>query len=160
MKKERLVASACLCGRACRYDGKSNTVEEIKRLYEERRVLALCPEVLGGLSIPRLPCEVRGERVVRRDGADVTEAFLLGGERACQICQEHDISLAILKARSPSCGIDLRYDGTFTHTLCAADGLWARALRNMGIRLMTEENFSDFLSGVTLFRFDREPYLF
>ena len=136
-----LVVSACLTGCPCRYDGQSNTVPELARLHEQGLCLTVCPEVLGGLPIPRTPCEIRGQRVISRDGTDCTPQFVKGARLALRQALQQELRVAVLKARSPSCGAGAVYDGTFSHTLRQGDGLFAAMLRREGFALYNEENF-------------------
>lgn len=136
----KFVVSACLVGQACRYDGGSNPCPEIIRLAEEGVAVPLCPEQLGGLSTPRSPCEMRDGVVISRDGHDCTAAFKLGAERALHLAQDAGCTMAILKARSPSCGANGVYDGTFTKHLVPGDGLCASTLRQAGFQIFTDED--------------------
>ena len=142
----RYVVSGCLAGLCCRYDGGSNPCPEVVKLVKAGLAVPVCPEKLSGLPVPRPPCEqsLRGPqdeiRVISRDGADVTAAFELGAERALTAALATGCREAILKARSPSCGVGEVYDGSFSHTLRAGDGLWATRLREAGFRLWTEDD--------------------
>ena len=136
----RYVVSACLAGERCRYDGGDNTCALVVRLVEEGRALPICPELLGGLDTPRSPCERVGNRVVNRDGQDVTLAFEQGAAQAVAIARKAGCTAAIIKSRSPSCGFDRIYDGSFSHVFCAGDGVWAAMLRAEGIDLYSEES--------------------
>lgn len=108
-----LIVSKCLAGVPCRYDGKDNLVPEIKALVERGEAVAVCTEALGGLPTPRTPCELQSDgRVLSKQGEDVTEAFVSGAERAMVLCREHGCTDAILKARSPSCGKGVVYNGS------------------------------------------------
>ena len=138
-----LLVSACLAGIPCRYDGRANTVAEIARWHAEGLVLAVCPEVLGGLPTPRIPCELCSKGVFDKNGTDRTEAFLKGAEKALALALEAGVRNAVLKARSPSCGKGLVYDGTFSHTLCKGDGVFAGLLLKHGIDVCTEETFRE-----------------
>ena len=135
----RYIVSACLAGIACRYDGRATPCAAVMRLMEEGRAVAACPECLGGLPTPRPACELSGQRVVNKNGEDVTTAFLLGAQAATALARQGGCTAAILKSRSPSCGCGQVYDGTFTGTLRKGDGLWADDLRRAGIALFTEE---------------------
>lgn len=139
----RYVVSACLAGEHCRYDGGENTCALVVRLVEEGRAVPACPEVLGGLETPRSPCERLGDRVVNRDGQDVTGPFERGGALAVELARENGCTAAILKSRSPSCGFDRIYDGSFSHTSCQGDGVWAEMLRAEGFALFSEEALPD-----------------
>lgn len=140
MRKPYYVVSACLAGVACRYDGGSNLCPKVLQLVEEGWAVPACPEALGGLPVPRTPCELKGGRVISRDGRDMTAAFLRGAQRALEIVQEHGCTAAILKSRSPSCGVGCVYDGSFTRRLRPGQGVWAQLLREAGLALYSEEN--------------------
>ncbi len=138
-----LLVSACLAGIPCRYDGRANTVADIARWHAQGLVLAVCPEVLGGLPTPRIPCELRSKGVFDKNGTDRTEAFLKGAEKALDLALQAGVRTAVLKARSPSCGKGFVYDGTFSHTLCKGDGVFAGLLLKHGIVVCTEETFRE-----------------
>ena len=143
----KVAVSACLLGTPCRYDGRSKPSAAVRE-YLERcgcEAVPLCPEVMGGLSIPHPPHEVRccdgARRVVDRDGRDHTDAFEAGARAACRRACEAGCTHAILKAKSPSCGVGEVYDGTFSGTLVPGGGLAAAALRDAGLVLATERDF-------------------
>ena len=136
------IVSKCLAGAPCRYDGKDNLVAEIKALVERGEAVAVCPEVLGGLPTPRTPSELQPDgRVLDKRGEDVTAQFTRGAERAMAICREYGCTCAILKARSPSCGKGVIYDGCFTGTRVPGSGVFAQMLLDTGISVMTEEEY-------------------
>lgn len=139
----RFVVSACLAGEYCRYDGGTNACAAVQELVRRGEAVTACPEGLACLPVPRPPCEIRGERVMCRDGRDLTEAFVRGADLAMKIARRHGCTAAILKRRSPSCGVGRIYDGTFSRTLCDGDGLWARLLREAGLALYTEESLPE-----------------
>lgn len=138
---EKILVSACLAGYPCRYDGKSKPVPEIVRLVEEGKAIPFCPEVEGGLPTPRVPAEIQGERVVTRDGRDVTGAYRTGAEKALDLMEKEGLSQAVLKAKSPSCGVGEIYDGSFSGKTIPGDGVTARALKAAGRRVLTEDTF-------------------
>ena len=135
---KKILVSACLLGIPCRYDGKSNPNQEIISLKEKFELIPICPEVLGRLPTPRIPAEIQGERVVRSDGVDVTLEYTEGAKKALEIAKEKDCDLAILKAKSPSCGNREIYDGTYTKTLTEGNGICARLLMENGIFVIDE----------------------
>ncbi len=139
-----ILVSECLTGVPCRMDGKSKLIPEIKKLVDEGKAVAVCPEVLGGLPTPRGPSEIRNGRVVTQKGADVTEAFINGAEKAFRICKEHGCTCAVLKSKSPSCGFGQIHDGTFGGGLVPGNGVFTQMLLDAGIEVMTEQ---DFVSG-------------
>lgn len=142
MSLPRILVSACLLGEPVRYDGrsKSGAHPALARWLAEGRVVPVCPEVAGGLGVPRPPAERGADgRVRREDGTDVTAAFVAGAAAAVALARAEGCVLAVLKARSPSCGIGSVYDGTFTGHLLAGDGVAAAALVEAGLAVFTEE---------------------
>ncbi|MBO7373457.1 MAG: DUF523 domain-containing protein [Oscillospiraceae bacterium] len=138
---EKVLVSRCLAGFSCRYDGGNNLVPEIRQLAENGFAVTACPEQLGGLPTPRIPSERVGDRVVNREGADVTAEFTAGAEAALQIALEHGCRTAILKSRSPSCGKGCIYNGKFSGELVPGNGVTADLLLQNGITVMTEEEY-------------------
>lgn len=143
--KKKILISSCLLGTPCRYDGKSVRRVDVTALSERYELVPICPEVDGGLPTPRTPSERLGDRVVMRDGTDVTENFLLGAEHAYAVALEHGCEIALLKERSPSCGKDVVYDGSFTSTLTERGGVTAEYLSARGIRIFGENDIDELL---------------
>lgn len=131
-----ILVSACLLGENCKYNGGNNWNERVVKFCEGHRVIAVCPEQLGGLSTPRKPVEIRGERVLTADGDDCTQAFRNGVKRVLERIDGEQIDMAILQSRSPSCGVKEVYDGTFTRTRIPGMGMLARALAERGVTLV------------------------
>lgn len=140
---KNILVSACLLGIPCRYDGKSKPCEAVVKLNEKYNLIPVCPEVSGGLPTPRVPSERIGERVMMRDGRDVTDNYNRGAEYALKLCRDNGISLAILKERSPSCGKGKIYDGTFSGKLTDRDGVTAELLQKGGIRVLSESDVEE-----------------
>ena len=136
----RLLVSACLLGLCCRYDGQSKADENVLALLKDHTLIPVCPEQLGALPTPRCPCEIRDDRVTTKDGTDRTAEYRRGAEEALRLCRLFSCEAAVLKARSPSCGAGRVYDGTFTGTLRAGNGVTAALLIQNGIPVYTEEN--------------------
>lgn len=138
--KERLLISACLIGANCKYSGGNNALPPatLAALRGKYRLLPVCPELAGGLRVPRTPCERRGGKVFNRDGENVTAAFRRGAELACTLCERFSCRRALLKERSPSCGAGTIYDGSFSHSVIEGDGVTAEALRALGLELFGE----------------------
>lgn len=136
-----ILVSACLCGDACRYDGTGAPHPVLVVLRERGLALPVCPEVLGGLAVPREPCERQGDRVKNRAGCEVTAHFALGARKTLELARENGISVAVLKERSPSCGSSFVYDGTFTGRRAPGQGVTTEVLRENGIVVFSEENF-------------------
>lgn len=140
MTPAKVLVSACLLGQQVRYDGGDNLLQHplLTQLAAQQRIVAFCPECAGGLPTPRKPAEQQGERVVCADGEDVTAAFVRGAELAVAAAQSQGVVMALLKARSPSCGVGQVYDGSFSRTLVNGDGLTAMRLQAIGIKTFSE----------------------
>ncbi|MCQ2448401.1 MAG: DUF523 domain-containing protein [Oscillibacter sp.] len=134
----KLLISACLLGVCCRYDGASKQYKQVQELMNRHTLIPVCPEQLGGLATPRAPAERQGEFVMTNTGVDVTEAYRRGAEETLRICRLFGCDAAVLKERSPSCGNGEIYDGTFSGTLTAGDGVTAELLRQHGIQVFGE----------------------
>lgn len=140
-----ILISACLLGVNCRYDGTSKTIPELEDLMSKHTLIPVCPEQLGGLSTPRSPAEVKGDLVISKDGVDVTEEFIKGAEETLKIAKIYNCIYAILKERSPSCGSDKIYNGTFSKTIIDGDGIAAKLLKENGIRVIGESEISSII---------------
>lgn len=141
-KPTMILVSACLLGVACRYDGKSKPNARILAYNHDFSLIPFCPETYGGLATPRPAAEIQPDgRVVNCEGADVTAAYQSGAARAVALCRDFHIHYAILKSRSPACGPDSSYDGSFTRTLIARPGCAAQALADAGVTVFSDENF-------------------
>ena len=130
----KIAVSACLLGHDCKYNGGNNRSQKVLDYIEGHEVIPVCPEVAGGMSVPRVPVELKGDNAINRDGEDVTVFFRRGVEQEMKKMQ--DIDLAILQPRSPSCGCKQIYDGSFTKTMIEGKGMFAQALAKAGIPMM------------------------
>ena len=133
-----ILISACLLGRACRYDGKDKNKIDLSR-FKEHNLIPICPEVDGGLPVPRPSAERVSSYIINKEGKDVTAEYTKGAEIALRTALENNCKIAILKAKSPSCGKGKIYDGTFTRTLIDGNGVTAELLQKNGIKVYTEE---------------------
>ncbi len=140
-----ILLSKCLSGCKCRYDGKDNYIEWCAKLKEQYQVVEVCPEELGGLPTPRIPSERVGDRVVNRSGEDVTFAFQRGAQQALSYIEDPKITVAVLKARSPSCGVGEIYDGSFLKKLVKGNGVFAEKLQQKNIPIFTECQQKEFM---------------
>ena len=137
----RVLVSACLLGDTVRYNGKDSAAssEILNRWRVEGRIVPFCPEVAGGLGVPRPPAEIVNARLLTQAGRDVTDAFEAGAQLALECARAHGIVLAVLKEGSPSCGTHRINDGTFSGTKIEGHGVTAALLERHGIRLFSEE---------------------
>lgn len=131
----KLLISACLLGERCRYDGKSKKHDLPKGFI----LYPFCPEVEGGLPVPRDPAERKGSLVLTEKGEDVTAAFVKGAQMALELVQKEGIRFAMLKENSPSCGVHSIYDGSFTRKLLPGAGVLTDLLREHGVKVFNEK---------------------
>lgn len=138
------IISGCLLGENCKYNGGNNFIEWVKNFSEKHNYIAVCPEVQGGLTTPRIPAEILDGRVINKEGLDLTEEFKRGCEvswnEAIKKANElgEEIEGAILKARSPSCGSGTIYDGSFSHKIIEGYGFFAAYLKQKGVKIVSE----------------------
>lgn len=142
----KILVSECLYGgRIVRYDG--GDVHETNKIFlkwkKEGRLIPICPEVFGGLPIPRPDSQRVGDKVQTGAGVDVTEQYTRGAEETLRLAKENDVAFAVMKQDSPSCGSKYIYDGTFTDTKKEGQGLAVEYLRNAGFRVFGEEDLSE-----------------
>lgn len=136
----KVVVSACLLGENCKYSGGNNLDPRVTEFLREHEAIPVCPEVLGGLPVPRVPAEIVDGVVMERDGARVDEAFRRGAAIALERAKQEGAGLAILQPRSPSCGAKQVYDGTFTGRKVPGTGIFAGLLAENGIRTLEPED--------------------
>ncbi len=146
----KILVSSCLLGQSCRYDGRSsaNLRERLHAMgFRDEDILPVCPETAGGLPTPRTPAEINGtadgvlagrDSVRTAAGTDVTAAYVLGALKAAESAKRHGVSIALLKAKSPSCGNRHIYDGHFSGRLVEGSGVAARALSAAGVTVFSE----------------------
>ncbi|WP_035288433.1 DUF523 domain-containing protein [Clostridium sp. KNHs214] len=144
-----IIVSACLCGINCKYSGGNNLNQKVLELVKEGKAIPVCPEQLGGLSTPRIPHEIKGgtgkgvlegsAKLINPEGGDSTKEFIKGAYETLKIAQTVGAKKAILKAKSPSCGCGLIYDGTFTGNKIEGNGVTTELLLQNGIEVITEE---------------------
>ena len=143
----KVLVSACLLGEKVRYDGGDNAIYH--DMFQALDVIPCCPEVDGGLPVPRVPAEIYHDRVMNRAGKDVTKAFQKGANRALSLVKEHAIKVAIMKANSPSCSNENIYDGTFSKTLKKGKGLTVELLEKEGVKVFNEKELDAAFAYIT-----------
>lgn len=137
----KVLVSACIMGENCKYNGKSNYNQKIAEFLEDKEVITICPEMLAGLGTPRNCAEIVDGRVMDNEGNDVDQAFRKGVEIAVSQVKTEAVDLAILQARSPTCGVNQVYDGSFSGVLIKGEGLFAKELLRMGIKVLDSSDF-------------------
>lgn len=129
----KIMVSACLLGENCKYNGGNNCNEKVLKFLEGHEVVPVCPEVLGGLPIPRHPCEIVNGTVMNSRGENVDREFRDGARKAVELAETERVDLVILQPRSPSCGCRMIYDGSFSGKKVPGQGVFAAMLREKGI---------------------------
>lgn len=137
----KIMVSACLLGDNVKYDGTNNQNNELIEFLKDYEIIKVCPEVMGSLSIPRAPAEIRNDKIINQKGVDVTKEYTIGAKKTLEIAKDNDIKIAILKKNSPSCGSNYIYNGTFSHTLTNGDGITTRLLKENGIKVFNEDDY-------------------
>jgi uncharacterized protein YbbK (DUF523 family) len=153
---QKILISGCLVGQNVRYDGNNKLINDslLEKWRQEGRLVSTCPEVSGGLPIPRPPCQIVGEgggtavlagkaKVFSNNGIDRTNEFLAGANIALRIAQQHDIKIAILKASSPSCGNNEIYDGSFSGSKIPGMGVTSALLSQHGVKVFNEDEVGE-----------------
>ena len=136
----KIMVSACLIGEKCKYNGKDNCSEKLLEYIKDHEVIAVCPEVAGGLSIPRIPCEIVNGIVINKDGENKDAEFRKGAQICLRRALDEKIDLAILQSRSPSCAVKQIYDGSFSGKLIDGQGIFAGMLSENGIKVIDVED--------------------
>ena len=140
---KKIIVSACLLGENCKYNGGNNLDPKVEAFCRGREVIPVCPEVLAGLGIPRITIELKDGIVTRKDGVVVDAAIRKAVAEILAQMEEEEIQCAVLKARSPTCGVHQIYDGTFSGTLVDGAGVLAQALLDAGYIVMDNEDLEE-----------------
>lgn len=136
----KILVSACLMGENCKYNGKSNRNQKVIDLVEGRQIIPMCPEVMAGMGIPRTPIEIVDGVLMDRNGNNVDEMLRRAVEEAMEFVKQQEIACCILQSRSPTCGVNQVYDGSFTGCLIPGSGVFAQALKEAGIPVVDAED--------------------
>ena len=136
----KILVSNCLLGINCRYKGDNCKNDKVIALSKDNELIGICPESAGGLKIPRDPSEIVKDKVISKAGKDVTAEYKKGAEIALKLAQDNNVDLVIFKAKSPSCGCGLIYDGTFTGNKIPGNGIATQLLLDNGFKVITEED--------------------
>jgi uncharacterized protein YbbK (DUF523 family) len=145
MIKEKLLISACLLGENVKYNGKNNLIDNLDKLSDIFDFFAVCPEVMGGMTIPRMPCEIisfKPLKIENEFGIDMVDHFIDGAKQTLALAQQHNIKYALFKANSPSCGNHQIYDGTFSGKLIDQVGVTTKFLIDHNIKVFNENEIT------------------
>ena len=139
----KILVSACLLGKNCKYNGGNNLNQGVLEFIEGHEVIGVCPEQLGGLSTPRLSAEIVEGVVTNKEGISVDAEFRKGAQAALATALENKVDLAILQSRSPSCGVKEIYDGSFSGKKIKGQGVFAKLLSAHGIKVLDAEDVAE-----------------
>ena len=132
----KIMVSACLLGQNCKYNGGNNYNEKVAEFIRGHEIIPVCPEVEGGLPVPRIPRETVNGKVTDRQGESKDKEFRSGDEKCLQKAIAEKVDLVILQSRSPSCGVKQIYDGSFAGKLIEGKGVFAELLAENAIKTM------------------------
>lgn len=136
----KVLVSACLLGKNCKYNGGNNRNQKVLDLLRGHEIVAVCPEVEAGLGTPRTPVEIVNGHVQTGDGISVDAQLRSAVDRILEQLRALDVDCAVLQSRSPTCGVNQIYDGTFSGTRIAGSGILAQALKDAGYRVIDAED--------------------
>ena len=136
----KVIVSACLLGENCKYSGGNNRSEKLLSMLAGHDVIPVCPEVLGGLPVPRIPAEIVDGIVTSREGIPVDAEFRRGAAAALEIAKSENVDLIVLQPRSPSCGVGMIYDGSFSGKLIPGNGIFAALAVDAGFRVINADD--------------------
>ena len=136
----KILVSACLLGKKCKYNGGNNYDPKVEALLKDHMPVEICPELMAGLGVPRTPIEIVDGVLMDRDGNNVDAAMREAVAQAMELVRKEDIQCAILQSRSPTCGVNRIYDGSFSGKLISGSGIFAKALKDAGYEAIDAED--------------------
>lgn len=136
----KILVSACLLGENCKYNGGNNFSPAVAKFVKGREVLAICPEMIAGMGCPRTPMEIVDGVLMDQNGKNVDAAMRKAVAQALEQIGREEIQCAILQSRSPTCGVNQIYDGSFSGKRISGSGIFAQALKNAGYQVIDAED--------------------
>ena len=136
----KILVSACLLGENCKYSGGNNYSAAVAEFVKDKEVLAICPEMMAGMGCPRTPIEIVDDVLMDRDGNNVDGAMRKAVADAMELIRKEEIKYAVLQSRSPTCGVNQVYDGSFSGKLISGSGIFAQALKDAGCQTIDAED--------------------
>ena len=136
----KILVSACLLGENCKYNGGNNYNGAVAEFVRGKEILPICPELMAGMGCPRTPIEIVDGVLMDRDGKNVDTAMREAVEMAMKQLSSEEIQCAVLQSRSPTCGVNQVYDGSFSGKLIPGAGIFAQALKEAGYRVIDAED--------------------
>lgn len=141
----KILVSACLLGENCKYNAGNNYSPVVAEFIKDKEVLTICPEMMAGMGCPRTPIEIVDGVLTDRNGNNVDAAMREAIEKAMEMIRKEDIQCAVLQSRSPTCGVNQIYDGSFSGKLINGSGLFAQALKDAGYQVIDAEDIGKYL---------------
>ena len=141
----KILMSSCLLGKNCKYNGGNNYNAAVAEFVKDKEVLEICPEIMAGMGCPRTPIEIVDGVLMDRDGNNVDAAMRKAVADAMELIREEDIQCAVLQSRSPTCGVNQVYDGSFSGKLIKGSGVFVQALKDAGYQVIDAEDVKKYL---------------
>lgn len=141
----KVLVSACLLGENCKYNGGNNYNTAVAEFVKGKEVLTICPEIMAGMGCPRTPIEIVDGVLMDRNGNNVDVAMREAVAKAMKLIRKEDIKCAVLQSRSPTCGVNQVYDGSFSGKLIDGSGVFVRALKDAGYQVIDAEDVKKYL---------------
>ena len=138
----KILVSACLLGKNCKYNGGNNYNAAVAEFVKDKEVLTICPEMMAGMGCPRTPIEIVDGVLMDREGNNVDDAMRKAVADAMELIRKEDIQCAVLQSRSPTCGVNQVYDGSFSGKLVSGSGILAQALKDAGYQTIDAEDLA------------------
>ena len=142
---DNVLISTCLTGVPCRYNATGCLTDKLQKLLNHFNLVSACAECMGGLPTPRTPAERVGSKILMKDGTDATAEFHKGADRVVSFAKSTNCKFAILKEKSPSCGVHKIYDGSFSGKVIDGEGVLAEKLRQNGFECYSEDDIDEVL---------------
>jgi uncharacterized protein YbbK (DUF523 family) len=136
----KIVVSACLLGENCKYNGGNNYNVDVAEFVKDKEVLSICPEMMAGMGCPRMPIEIVDGVLMDRNGNNVDASMRKAVAQALELIRKEEIQCAVLQSRSPTCGVNQIYDGSFSGKLISGSGIFVQALKNEGYCVIDAED--------------------
>ena len=142
-----IIVSGCLVGRPCKYNGGNNYNAKLVEFLQDKDFVLVCPETAGGLTSPRAPAEIRAGQVIDSNGVNRTESFKCGAAKVLAKAKKYNADLCILKESSPSCGVHIVYDGTFSGRKIEGQGITTKLLQENNFKVISEKDLQHQIVG-------------
>ena len=138
----KILVSGCLLGENCKYNGGNNYNPRVVEFLKGKEVISICPEMMAGMGCPRNPIEIVDGVLTDCHGKNVDSLIRKSVIEIMDRIRDEEIQCAILQSRSPTCGVNQVYDGTFSGKLIPGYGVFAKSLMDAGYRVIDGEDIS------------------